>query len=457
MEFSISEINSVLGLINWNDSINNSLFFNKITIDSREVSFGDLFVAIKGEKYNGHDFIQEAISKGVSAAVVNEEYKDLVPKYCPYWIVPNTVVAYQDLALLKRRKLNIPVIGITGSVGKTTTKEISLEVLKNYGKVKVTEKNNNNEIGVGLTIHSCDENHKLLVVEMGMRGIGQIEELSRIAEPDIAVITNIGTSHIGLLGSRNNIAKAKCEITRYLNPNGIVIIPYGDNLLDQILKSYWKGRVLKVKINSIDDFSNSDTSKENIISGFYDKKRNIIKVDEKTFEISFRGFHNAINFLYVYAISKELNINFNKYTKFNFRSLDGRNKILRTKKLILMDESYNASPESLKACIKVLFDYPGKHFLIFGSIRELGDKSVHYHKDIIELINNSDIKFCIFLCESDLEINLRNSCLISSKILFTNNKNSISFTINKLTSKGDSLLIKGSRFWELEKIIPFID
>ena len=456
MKFSINEINQILGNINFNGSVKTNLIFSKVSINSRTISPEDLFIALKGIKFDGHDFIKDIVKIGVKAVVINEGKQKLVPKNYPFWVVPDTKEAFQKLALIKRRKLKIPVIAITGSVGKTTTKEMSLEVFKNFGQVRVSEKNNNNEIGVSLTIHSCEESDELLVLEMGMRGRGQIEILSKFSEPNIAVITNIGSSHIGILGSRDSIAKAKCEITYHLNPKGVVIIPYGEPLLDYNLKKFWRGKIVKVKLEK-NSKKIKATSSKNFILGYYDSSKNIIQIEGKFFEISLRGIHNAQNFLYVYAISRELGLNFDDFNKFNFRSFDGRNNIITTKKLLIMDESYNASPESVKACIKLLLDYPGRHFFIFGSMRELGIKSENYHREIFKLINDSDIQRCIFICEKELENKIKKYCLITKKIFIVNRIDKITSMINEITIKGDVLLIKGSRYWQLEKLIPHIN
>jgi len=457
MKFSISEISNILGNINFNGSLNRNLSFDKVSIDSRTIYPEDLFIALIGENFDGHDFLTDVLKIGVQAVVVNKGKENIVPRNYPFWVVNDTKEAFLKLALIKKRKLKIPVIAITGSVGKTTTKEMTLEVLKGYGQVKASEKNFNNEIGLGLTIHSCAASDKLLILEMGMRGRGQIETLSKFSEPDIAIITNIGSSHIGILGSRDSIAKAKCEITQYLNPNGLVIIPHGDSLLEKNLKKSWNGKVVKVKIQKKNQNIDCFSSKDQLILGIYDSLKNIIEIDKKFFEISYKGIHNALNFLYVYAIARELGINFEEHNKFTFRSLEGRNKIINTNKLTIMDETYNASPESVKACIKLLLDYPGNHFFVFGSMRELGDKSKQFHKEIIELINDSDIKRCLFICEKDLEIKIRNCCFISEKILVLNRLDKIILLINEMTSKGDTLLIKGSRFWQLDKLIPYIN
>jgi len=457
MKFSISEINQILGNINFNGSVRSNHSFSKVSIDSRTITAGDLFIALKGENFDGHDFLKDVLKIGVKAVVINKGRQNLVPENYPFWIVPDTKVAFQNLALIKRRKLKIPVIAITGSVGKTTTKEMTLEVLKSYGRVKVSEKNYNNEIGVGLTIHSCEGSEELLVLEMGMRGRGQIEILSKYSEPNIAVITNIGSSHIGILGSRDSIAKAKCEITHHLNPDGVVIIPHGEPLLDDNLQKIWRGKVVKVKLENNRKNTNLQSSNDNFILGFYDSSKNIIQIEKKFFEISFKGIHNALNFLYVYAISRELGINFDEFNRFNFRSSEGRNNLINTKKLLIMDESYNASPESVKACIKLLLEYPGRHFFIFGSMKELGNKSEQYHREILKLINNSDIQKCIFICEKELEIKIRKCCHIGEKIVVFNRFDNIITMINDITSKGDVLLIKGSRYWQLDKLIPLIN
>lgn len=381
--------------------------------------------------------------------------QNLLPNKFPFWIVPDTLEAFQKLALFKRRKLNIPVVGITGSVGKTTTKEMMGEVLKQLGKIKLSQLNFNNEIGVGLTILDAELKDKTLILEMGMRGFGQIENLSKFSEPDIAVITNIGSSHIGILGSKENITKAKCEITKYLNPKGVVIIPANDLLLEETLKKNWNGRIIKVEL--IDRNQKAKSINNSNLQGFFNRSNNSVVIEGKIFKISFQGFHNAFNFLFVYAVAKELGIEFKNTNKFNFVSLNGRNKILKSTKTTIYDETYNASPESVKACIDNLLDNPNNHFLIFGSMQELGNKSKKYHKYLFDFINRSDIKKCIFICDKNEEIYYTDYLKKSTKFLFLNEINKVGETINKYTKKGDIILIKGSRCWQLEKVIKSID
>ena len=456
MDFSVSDVNKILGNIKNRESlINQFQTFKNISLDSRTILNSDLFIAIKGTNFDGHDFLKEVIKKGGKAVVIEEGMQNLLPYDFPFWSVPDTLEAFQKLVLFKRRKLNIPVIGITGSVGKTTTKEMLGEVLNQLGKIKKTELNYNNEIGVGLTILASDLEDKILILEMGMRGLGQIENLSKFSEPDIAVITNIGTAHIGILGSKENITSAKCEITKHLNPNGVVIIPANQYFLEETLKKNWNGRIIKVELLDINQ--KPQNINKNNLQGFFNPSNNSIIIEDKLFEISFKGFHNAFNFLFVYAVAKEFGIKFKDTNKFNFVSLNGRNKILKSNKTTIFDETYNASPESVKACIENLLETPNNHFLIFGSMQELGTKTKKYHQDIFEFISRSDIKKCIFICDKSEEIYYEEYLKKSNKFLFFNEINKVAETINKYTKTGDSILIKGSRSWHLERIIKSID
>ena len=457
MDFSLSELNDVLGDIkNPGEEKINFFKFKNISIDSRTLLKNDLFIAIEGKNFDAHNFLPEVLKKEVKAVVIKEGMQKLLPSDFPYWVVNDTLEAFQKLTLLKRKKLNIPLVAITGSVGKTTTKEMIGEVLKKLGKVKLSHANFNNEIGVGLSILETDVEDKVLVLEMGMRGLGQIENLSKYSKPDIAVITNIGTAHIGLLGSKKNITCAKCEISKFLNPKGVVIIPANDNSLEETLKGYWKGRVMKVEL--LDGESQKESfKKDDNLRGFYNPSNKTILIEENTFEISFEGFHNASNFLFAYAVAKELGIDFASFNKFDFVSLGGRNKILKSVKTTIYDESYNASPESVKACIKNLIEKPRNKFFIFGSMQELGKESEKYHKEIFNLINNSDIEKCLFICDKENEKIYTNYLKDKNKFLVLNNIKDVPQEINKSTKKGDSILIKGSRYWQLEKIIELIN
>ncbi len=457
MDFSLSEVNYILGDIrNLDNTEKDSLYFKNISIDSRTFLKTDLFIAIKGKNFDGHSFLSEVLIKGAKSVVIKKGMQKLLPSYLPYWMVEDTLEAFQKLTLFRRKKLKIPLVAITGSVGKTTTKEMIGKILNQLGKIKVSYANFNNEIGVGLTILETDREDKALVLEMGMRGRGQIENLSKYTQPDIAVITNIGSAHIGLLGSKENITYAKCEITKYLNPNGVVIIPANDFFLEDTLRKSWKGRIKKVELLNLEK-SNKNFKKDNKIQGFYIESKNVISIEGKMFDISLEGIHNASNFMLAYAVATEFNIHFDFLNKFDFLSLEGRNRILKSVKTTIYDESYNASPESVKACIKSLLKKPKNRFIIFGSMKELGDKNKEYHQEIFDLIENSDIEKCLFICNKMDEIDYLNYQKNKKKFMFFNNITNVAESLNRITKKGDSVLVKGSRYWQLEKIIKLIN
>ena len=238
MNFCLYELTQVWGEPCFNNLDLNDLL-GPVCTDSRLATKGCLFVPIIGENFDGHNFLLQAYTSGAYAAFVSLEFTGYIPKGLTYWKVDDTLKAYQELALIHRRKIKSPVIGITGSVGKTTTREIIRATLSQFGSVIASEQNNNNDVGVPLTLLQANSSHSAVVIEMGMRGLGEIERLSYCAHPDIALITNIGNAHIGRLGSRRNIAKAKAEITKYLNPSGTLLIPFNEPLLDEIIKENW--------------------------------------------------------------------------------------------------------------------------------------------------------------------------------------------------------------------------
>ena len=237
----------------------------RVCTDSRQLQTGDFFVPLVGERFDGHRFLDQLPERKVQAAVVNRSWTEPLPPELLHWRVDDTLLAYQQLALLHRRALGKPLVAVTGSAGKTTTRELIRAALKPLGSIVASEGNNNNDVGVPLTVLGATAADAALVIEMGMRGPGEIERLSRSTEPDLAVITNIGTAHIGRLGSREAIAAAKCEITAGLHPKGTVVIPSGDPLLESALAAVWSGRVLRVRLAD-DPEATSDLKSADLMS-----------------------------------------------------------------------------------------------------------------------------------------------------------------------------------------------
>ncbi|MEB3258129.1 MAG: UDP-N-acetylmuramoyl-tripeptide--D-alanyl-D-alanine ligase, partial [Cyanobacteriota bacterium] len=230
------------------------LTIGSVRTDSRAELADSLFVPLVGERFDAHQFLPSVLERAAAAIAQRDRIdgETLTPLAercgCHLWLVDDTLQAYQDLARQWRRRLGLPVVAVTGSAGKTTTRELIRTALAPLGHVVASSGNENNDIGAPLTVLKADDATAALVVEMGMRGLGEIERLSLCAQPDVAVITNIGTAHIGRLGSREAIATAKCEITAALRPDGLVVIPAGDPLLEAALATGWSGRVLRVAL-----------------------------------------------------------------------------------------------------------------------------------------------------------------------------------------------------------------
>ena len=306
-----------------------------ISTDTRTLEKGNFFVPLVGNNFDGHNFLGMAVDIGVQAAIVSETFNGSIPTGLPHWVVSDTLYAYQQIALLHRRNLNLPVVAVTGSVGKTTTRELIRGILSSIGGIVSSKENENNDVGVPKTLLKGTESDVAYVLEMGMRGLGQIERLSQISEPDIAVITNVGQAHIGILGSRENIAKAKSEITSYLKSDGIVIIPFGDNLLEKALREKWSGRIIRVAIENFsldwlgcdDNYVAVKDIEPDYISQI-DIQNNLISFEGVKLKMPLEGRHNAMNFLMALTVASELGLSIKNLNKLNINMPMGRNRLV---------------------------------------------------------------------------------------------------------------------------------
>ncbi len=319
-----------------------------ICTDSRQLQGGELFVPLVGERFDGHGFLAQAAALGVQAAVVQRGRAGDVPPGLLHWLVDDTLDAYQQLALLHRRQLAAPVVAVTGSAGKTTTRELIRAALRPLGPVMASSGNENNDIGVPLTLLKAGPEHRAVVVEMGMRGLGEIDRLSRTAEPDVAVITNIGTAHIGRLGSREAIATAKCEITSQLKPDGLLVIPAGDPLLEQAIQAVWSGRVQRVALAGDPGVDQAD------LLGELDETNDLLSVRGECIRLPLAGRHNARNLLLALAVAQELGVGLPALAELDVEVPGGRNRRLQLGGLSVLDETYNASPEAVLAALELL-------------------------------------------------------------------------------------------------------
>ena len=335
----------------------------RVCTDSRKLQPGDFFVPLVGERFDGHHFLDQLPEYKIQAAVASCSWAEPLPPDLLHWRVDDTLLAYQQLALLHRRALGRPLVAVTGSAGKTTTRELIRAVLAPLGEIQASEGNNNNDVGVPLTVLGATAADAALVIEMGMRGPGEIERLSRCTEPDLVVITNIGTAHIGRLGSREAIAAAKCEITAGLQARGTVVIPAGDPLLESALAAVWSGRVLRVRLAD-DPEAESDLMGRDLIGADLvgEIKGDQLLIDTDLLPLQLEGRHNARNLLLAVAVADQLGVSRKALQGMQVTVPGGRNRRLQQGGLTLLDETYNASPEAVLAALELLAAQPGRHF-----------------------------------------------------------------------------------------------
>ena len=434
-----------------------------VCTDTRQLERGNFYVPLIGDKFNGHAFLDQAFRKGAQAAVISEDSDIKVPENLMHWKVSNTTYAYQQLGMLNRLSLNIPVVAVTGSVGKTTTKELIKSTLSSLGPILSTNENENNDVGVPTTLLKGTSDHVVAVIEMGMRGLGEIERLSYCTKPDIAVITNIGNAHIGRLGSRNEIAKAKCEITSSLSSNGVVIIPANDPLLERTLRQTWTGRIVRVELLESKDIERSRedaASSPSFLRSKYvanvDLEKGYLSLENHIAKLPLEGKHNAINFLFAIAVARELNVSWENIENVTINPLRGRNNIIKFGEITVFDETYNASPESVMAALELLINQPGRHFAVLGTMHELGEYSLTLHREIARKALNIGLDGLVIVSNGpEAEIMYSEAKSIQYLELVSLAEDAL-IPLKSWLKPGDNLLIKGSRDLKLEKLISLL-
>jgi UDP-N-acetylmuramoyl-tripeptide--D-alanyl-D-alanine ligase len=349
-----------------------------ITTDTRSIQPGEVFLALQGEHFNGHDFVEQAINQGAIAAIVTPDFAQTHP-HLPLLPVINPLNAYQKIARWWRDQFQIPIIGVTGSVGKTTTKELITSVLTTQGKVLKTQANYNNEIGVPKTVLQLTADHDFAVIEMAMRGKGQIAELTQIVSPTIGVITNVGTAHIGLLGSEQAIAEAKCELLAEMPKTSLAILNQDQPRLIKTAAKVWSGSTITYGLEGGD-----------LRGELIDPQT--LRVEGVNLPLPLPGAHNASNFLaslavfrgiYGWDVSPET-----FYAPFlegiTVQLPDGRAKRYQwAEDIVILDETYNAGLESMLAALRLLAQTPGKrHIAVLGTMKELGERSLEFHEQV---------------------------------------------------------------------------
>lgn len=410
---------------------NQTINIKNIKIDSNQITEGDLFIAIIGQSKDGHYYIESAIKNGASAVITSKE----IPNQIPYIKVADTTIALGQIASYIKEVSHTKLIAITGSTGKTTTKELVYSLLKNKYSVLKTDKNQNNHIGVPLTLLKI-KNEDFCIVEMGMNHLGEISYLSKLAKPDLAVITNIGSSHIGNLGSKENILKAKLEIKDGLK--GDLIVSGDDSYLNKI-------SAIKVGFNDGNDFKAYNLETNLMRSSFwinYQNEEYQIKVNLPAHLI-----YDVLISIYI-ALKYEINIQDIITTLENFQNIGMRLTVKKINTNTIISDCYNSSFESLTGDLTMLIPNKQKKLLILGDIAEAGKFSKTFHENLkpfIEKLQNYEL----ILIGPEM-MNLQ----INKAKHFKNYKEALIYLKNK-EIKNTLILIKGSRIMKLENISNF--
>ncbi len=436
----------------------------KYSNDTRTIQKGDTYIAIKGEKFDGNQFWKQAFEQGASTVIVSEielQEKDL-EKYQNRNIikVKDTLQALYEIAKLKRSLYNIPVIAITGSVGKTSTKDVVANVVSQKYKTLKTMGNHNNNIGLPFTILKLQE-EEAIVLEMGMNHLGEIRLLSNIAKPDICIITNIGTSHIGNLGSRENILKAKLEILEGTK-DPTIIVNNDNDLLHQWHEENKERRNIKTYgIQTKSNINAKDIQLKENSSNF------IANLGEENIEIEVPvgGEHFILNALCAVMVGKTLNIEKNKIVK-GIEQFELTKKRMDLKELKngvkIINDAYNASLESMEASLKYLSEFKNyRKIAVLGDMLELGEYTKKLHKKVGENVkqNGIDLLFCSGENAKYIAMQAKEEGMKEDSIYYFEEKEEMMKQLKEIMKKGDIILFKasnGMKFFELAEQIERI-
>jgi UDP-N-acetylmuramoyl-tripeptide--D-alanyl-D-alanine ligase len=429
-----------------------------ISIDSRNIKEGELFIAIKGDRFDGHDFVPDAIKKGAWGALVERSalesrydrlsgLKNIVP-------VEDTIFALQEMSYMHRKKYSIPVVGITGSNGKTTTKEMLAAILAHKGPVLKNEGNLNNHIGVPLTLLKLDARHRAAAVEMGMSATGEIDLLSRIVVPDVGVITNIGPAHLEFLGSLDRVAEAKAELLANVNPEGTAVLNADDQYFEALRKKF-SGTVLSFGIQNKADVKAGSIGQGKDYTDF----RLTIGDSAVNVRIRAMGTHNIYNALAAAAAAAAAGVSLDavKTGLEDFLPVAMRSEIRIIRGRTVLTDCYNANPGSMKAALQTLITLrPGARCVaVLGDMLELGEAGAEQHREIGRTAARLGVNAIITLGPLSKHIieGASEAGIPADSLFAATSHAEAAGLLAKQSRNGDLVLVKGSRGIKMEKIL----
>ena len=424
--------------------------FTSVGTDSRNVLPGQLFVALKGEHFDGHDFARQAIAGGAAAVLVDHEILDAIPAL----VVKDTYKALGELASYQRNQMNLPLVAITGSNGKTTVKEMLASILRaacqHPEQVLATQGNLNNHIGLPLTLLKLQQQHRYAVAEMGMNHSGEISYLSHIAQPNVAVINNAASAHIGELGSLEAIANAKAEIFDGLEADGVAVINADDDFAP-----LWKAAATSHKVISFGLKNKADVSAHYHLEASNSLIE--IKMQQNKFEVKLPvpGLHNVSNALAATAAALALGITQEAIVQGleNFVGIPGRLQHLAgINGSLVIDDSYNANPGSMKAAIDVLLSQAGEKILVLGDMGEMGEGAEALHADIGCYAKAGGVNALLTVGMLSAKI----TQAFGSRARHYESVEDLKADLVAHMSPNTAVLVKGSRFMKMERIVKAI-
>lgn len=433
-------------------------------IDSRLVEPGFLFIPIKGARVDGHDFIPSVFEKGAMAVLSEREISGAAG---PYILVESTEQAMKQIAKFYRRSLGIKVVGITGSVGKTSTKEMIASVLEQRYCVLKTEGNLNNEIGLPLTIFRIRDEHEVAVLEMGISEFGEMDRLADMAQPDVCVITNIGLCHLENLITRDGILKAKTESFTHLTPDGIAVLNGDDDKLsekkvvnDKPAVFYGIGKEAGTYADETGEklLASKEVYATDVkavgLTGTYA----VIHIGEESFpvEIPIAGEHNVYNALAAVCVGRQLGLTIEEMKRGieSVRTIGGRSNLVEKDGITVIDDCYNANPVSMKASIDVLAEAPGRKIAVLGDMGELGTEERELHAMVGRHFEGKgiDALFCTGTLSRELAKAVR-ACSPATEVFAMQDKETLIRALLAYRKQGDAILIKASHFMGFAEIV----